>query len=56
MTELNGIFVRGMLHAFGFPLYICKWIEILIKDSSTVIDINGKLTDSIILQRSIRKD
>ena len=30
-------FVLGMLKAFGFPYYFCKWVEILFKDASTVI-------------------
>ena len=47
-------FVIGILTAFGFPYYFCKWIEIMFKDSSTVIEINGEFSKPIILQRSIR--
>lgn len=42
-------FVIGMLKAFGFPYYFCKWIEILFKDPSTIIEINGEFSKPIIL-------
>ena len=42
-------FVKGMLKAFGFSPYFCKWIDILLIDSSTVIDINGETTKCITL-------
>ncbi|XP_057825619.1 uncharacterized protein LOC131037482 [Cryptomeria japonica] len=48
-------FVRGMLQAFGFPSYFCKWIDIIFKDSSTVVEINGDMSEAIPLRRSIRQ-
>ena len=45
----------GMLKAFGFPYYFCKWVEILFKDASIVVEINGEFSKPIILQRSIRQ-
>lgn len=48
-------FVIGMLKAFGFPSYFCKWIKILFQDSSTIIEVNGEFSDPIILQRSNRQ-
>lgn len=48
-------FVIRMLKPFGFPEYSCRWIEVLFKYSSTVIDASGNLTNPIPLGRSIRK-
>ncbi|XP_057833401.2 secreted RxLR effector protein 78-like [Cryptomeria japonica] len=48
-------FVGGMLQAFGFPSYFCKWIDILFKDSSTIVEINGDMSEAIPLRRSIRQ-
>lgn len=48
-------FVMGMLQAFGFPPYFWKWINNLLKDSSTIIDVYDELTQIITLQRSIRQ-
>ncbi|XP_059076321.1 secreted RxLR effector protein 78-like [Cryptomeria japonica] len=48
-------FIRGMLQAFGFPSYFCRWIYILFKDSSIVIEVNGELFEPIPLKRSIRQ-
>ncbi|XP_057868136.2 secreted RxLR effector protein 78-like [Cryptomeria japonica] len=48
-------FVRGMLQAFGFPSYFCRWIDILFKDSSTVVEVNGELSEPIPLRRSIKQ-
>ena len=53
--QTEWLFVLDMLQAFGFPSYFCKQINILLKDSSTVIDINGDLSNNIKLQRSIRQ-
>ena len=47
--RLEWPFVLGMLKAFGFPYYFCKWIEILFIDASTVIEINGEFSKPIIL-------
>ena len=47
-------FVIGMLKAFGFLEVYCKWINVLFKDASIVIDVNGSLSEPIVLQRSIR--
>ena len=44
-----------MLKAFGFPEYYCKWINVLFKDANTVIDVNGCLSEPIVLERSIRQ-
>ena len=43
-----------MLEASRFPKYFCRWIKVLFKDSSTIIDVNGNLTSPIPLGRSIR--
>lgn len=48
-------FVVNMLEAFGFPKVLCKWVNILFKDSSIVIDVNGELSECIPLGRSIRQ-
>lgn len=43
-------FFLGNLFAFGFPPNLCKWISLLLKDStSTILDINGELTNNIFL-------
>ena len=44
-----------MLQAFGFPEFLCRWIKVLFKDSSTIIDVNDNLSSSIPLGRSIRQ-
>lgn len=48
-------FVTDMLKAFGFPEIYCNWINVLFKDASTVIDVNGCLSEPIVLERSIRQ-
>lgn len=47
-------FILMMLEAFGFPMEFCKWVEILLKDVSAQVEINGSLTRVIKLGRSIR--
>lgn len=42
-------FVLGMLKTFGFPPFFCSWISIILKDSSIVIDVNGEITNPIVL-------
>ncbi|XP_057851145.2 uncharacterized protein LOC131061466 [Cryptomeria japonica] len=48
-------FILMMLKAFGFPDIFCKYIQILLKDASAMIDVNGSLTNPIPLSRSIRQ-
>ena len=52
--RIEWCFVIGMLKAFGFPNKYCDWISILFNETSTVIDVNGNLSEPIRLQRSIR--
>ena len=48
-------FVIAMLKQFGFLDYFCQWVNILFKDSNTCIEINGEISESIPLGRSIRQ-
>lgn len=44
-----------MLSAFGFPSEFCDYVRILLKDASAPLEINGTLSQSIPLSRSIRQ-
>lgn len=46
-------FLLMMLESFGFPKDLCK-LEILLKDASAQIDVNGSRSQSITLSRYIR--
>ena len=48
-------FVIAMLRQFGFPDYFCQWVNILFKNSNICIEINGEISESIPLGRSIRQ-
>ena len=48
-------FFIAMLKKFGFPNYFCKWFNNLFKDSNNCIEINGEISESIPLGRSIRQ-
>jgi len=40
-------FVICMLKAFGFPKKYYDWINILFNEASTIIDVNGNLSEPI---------
>ena len=48
-------FLIKVLERLGFPLSFCKWVDILFKYSTTVIDVNEGIYDFISLGRSIRQ-
>ncbi|XP_059072101.1 uncharacterized protein LOC131872684 [Cryptomeria japonica] len=48
-------FIHMMLEAFGFPPFFCKAVNMLLQDACTQIDINGSLSDTFPLGRSIRQ-
>ncbi|XP_059074592.1 uncharacterized protein LOC131064526 [Cryptomeria japonica] len=48
-------FILMMLEAFGFPPYFCLAVQTLLKDASAQIEINGVLSPSFSLSRSIRQ-
>lgn len=48
-------FIIMMLEAFGFPSELCTYVKVLLQDSFAQIDVNGSLSSSIMLSRSIRQ-
>ena len=48
-------FIFSILQAFGFPDEFVWYIQVLLKDSSSRIEINGFLSNPIPLSRSIRQ-
>lgn len=48
-------FVLSMLKAFGFPASFCNMVKVLFQDASALIEINGSLSSTISLSRSIRQ-
>ena len=48
-------FILSILQAFGFPDEFVRYIQVLLKDSSARIEINGFLSNPIPLSRSIRQ-
>ncbi|XP_059067644.1 secreted RxLR effector protein 78-like [Cryptomeria japonica] len=48
-------FILMMLEAFGFLVEFYKWVKILLKDASAQVEINGSLSQTIKLNRSIRQ-
>ncbi|XP_059076993.1 uncharacterized protein LOC131876187 [Cryptomeria japonica] len=48
-------FIIMMLEAFGFPSEFYTYVKVLLQDASTQIDVNGSLSSSIMLSRSIRQ-
>ncbi|XP_059069967.1 uncharacterized protein LOC131859829 [Cryptomeria japonica] len=48
-------FILMMLEAFGFPPYFCLAVQTLLKDASAHIEVNGVLSPSFPLGRSIRQ-
>ncbi|XP_059064196.1 uncharacterized protein LOC131856424 [Cryptomeria japonica] len=48
-------FILMMLEAFGFPPYFCLDVQTLLKDASARIEVNGVLSPSFPLGRSIRQ-
>ncbi|XP_057849360.2 uncharacterized protein LOC131060216 [Cryptomeria japonica] len=48
-------FILMMLEAFGFPSFFCSAVQTLLKDASAQVEINGILSPSFPLSRSIRQ-
>ena len=48
-------FILSILQAFGFPAEFVRFVQVLLKDSSARIEINGLLSNPIPLSRSIRQ-
>lgn len=48
-------FIIMMLEGFGFPSEVCTYVKVLLQDVSTQIDVNGSVSSSIILSRSVRQ-
>lgn len=48
-------FIIMMLEAISFPKEFCHLIQVLLKDASTQLDINGSITEAFNLGRSIRQ-
>lgn len=48
-------FILMMLRAFGFPSEFCKYVQILLKYASALVEVNGSLSQPIPLSRSIRQ-
>lgn len=48
-------FISMMLEAFGFPRVFCNSVNMLLNDAFAQIDVNGSLSDSFPLGRSIRQ-
>lgn len=48
-------FILMMLRAFRFPSEFCKYVQILLKDASALVEVNGSLSQPIPLSRSIRQ-
>ena len=48
-------FVLKIFERLGFPPSFCRWVDILFKDSNTIIQVNGELSNPIFLERSIRQ-
>ncbi|XP_059067565.1 uncharacterized protein LOC131858359 [Cryptomeria japonica] len=48
-------FIITMLEAFGFPSEFCTYVKVLLQDASAHIEVNGSLSSSIMLSRSIRQ-
>ena len=44
-----------MLQAYRFPEEFCRSIQVLLKDASTLIEVNGNLSHPIPLSQSIRQ-
>lgn len=48
-------FILMMLEAFGFPKEFCQFVQVLLKDASAQMEINGSLTQAFKLGKSIRQ-
>ena len=48
-------FIIMMLQSFGFPPYFCMAVQSLLTDACAQIEINGSISDSFPLSRSIRQ-
>ncbi len=48
-------YLAAVLQAAGFAPNFCRWISLLYRSPSAVVQVNGRLSDAFVLSRSVRQ-